>query len=651
MAEIDARGKSVTDINRQIRALAEQGEDIVLEYPDARHHLCVGVLTPVKLTIRGSTGYFCAGLCDGPTVEVDNNVGWAAADNLLSGTVIVGKNASAVPGMAMRGGTLVVRGDLGSRAGTIMKEGLLVAGGKANFMAGYMMLGGKLVICGDSGRGVGQNMIGGAIYVGGKIEGLGDDAMLTDISEEEVEEIRGIIDGYGIKGPAKWQKVISSQEHHRYQKYERSEGGEASERRPREMVSASANGLWDGSVRDDIFAKSQIGRYRVRGYGAFRHLPTFDDLAFRFDPEKLSSLHDLRERCNLKTKLGGKFGGKPLDLAMPIMIAPMSYGALSKNCKIAMAKASARVGTATATGEGGMMPEERAAAAQMIYQCLAGRYGFNPHDMNRADGIELYISQGAKPGLGGQLMAKKITPEIAAIRGIPMGIDLRSPSRHPDVLGADDLVIKIEEFREATDWRVPISLKIGAGRLREDIKIALKDKVDFVAIDGMQGGTGASSEAVTENVGIPSLAAIVQAIDGLAEIGRAGELQIVLMGGIRNGVDAAKAIALGADAVSMGTSIMIAAGCISCMRCHVGSCIRGIATQKQELVDRLDIDKTTNQIAGFLEASAAEIAAITLASGKSDVHDLGRDDLVALTEQAAEITGLPILARSAVNDE
>ena len=643
MAEIDARGKSVTDINRQIRTLAEQGEDIVLEYPDARHHLCVGVLCPVKLTIRGSTGYFCAGLCDGPTVEVENNVGWAAADNLLSGTVIVGKNASAVPGMAMRGGTLIVRGDIGSRAGTIMKEGLLVAGGKANFMAGYMMLGGRLVICGDSGPGVGQNMIGGAIYVGGEVESLGDGAARADVSAEENEDICSIIDAYGIKGPRKWKKIVSSQEHQRYAKYESSEGGQVSQRRPREIVSTSQNGLWNRAIRDDIFAKSQIGRYRVRGYGAFRKVPSFEDLTFKFDPEQLSSLHDVRKRCNLRTKLGGKFGGKPLDLAIPIMIAPMSYGALSKNCKIAMAQASTMAGIATATGEGGMMPEERAAAAQMIYQCLSGRYGFNPHDMNRADGIELYISQGAKPGLGGQLMAKKITPEIAAIRGIPVGIDLRSPSRHPDVLGADDLVIKIEEFREATDWRVPISLKIGAGRLREDIKIALKDKVDFVAIDGMQGGTGASSEVVTENVGIPSLAGIVQAIDGLAEIGRAGELQIVLMGGIRSGLDAAKAIALGADVVSMGTSIMIAAGCISCMRCHVGSCIRGIATQKQELVDRLDIEQTTRQIAGYLEAVALELAAITVACGKSDVHDLDKTDLLALTPQAAEITDLPLM--------
>jgi hypothetical protein len=215
----------------------------------------------------------------------------------------------------------------------------------------------------------------------------------------------------------------------------------------------------------------------VRGYGAFRELPTFDDIAFKFDPAALKSVSKLKESCNTRTLLGGKFGGKPLDLAIPVLIAPMSFGALSKNLKMALAKGSALAGTASNTGEGGMCPEERANADKLIYQCLSGRFGFNPHDMKKADAIELYISQGAKPGLGGQLMGKKITEEIARIRGIPKGIDLRSPSRHPDVMGADDLVIKIDEFREATDWRVPISLKLGAGRLKDDIKIALKDNV------------------------------------------------------------------------------------------------------------------------------------------------------------------------------
>ena len=221
----------------------------------------------------------------------------------------------------------------------------------------------------------------------------------------------------------------------------------------------------------------------------------------------------------MKTEVGGRSGANPLKLSMPVMIAPMSYGALSKSAKLALAIASRLSGISENTGEGGMSKEQRDEADQLIYQCLAGRLGWNIHDMQKANGLEIYISQGAKPGLGGQLMAKKVTPEIARIRGIPAGIDLRSPSRHPDVLGADDLVIKVEEFREATGYRVPVSVKLGAGRVRDDIKIAWKDGFDFVELDGMQGSTGAAGNEVLEFVGIPTLSAIQEARDALTEVG------------------------------------------------------------------------------------------------------------------------------------
>ena len=207
----------------------------------------------------------------------------------------------------------------------------------------------------------------------------------------------------------------------------------------------------------------------------------------------------------LKTEVGGLNGANPLKLSMPVMIAPMSYGALSASTKRAVGLASSLSGIAENTGEGGMSDAQRGAASQLIFQMLGGRLGWNIHDMNRADGLEIYISQGAKPGLGGQLMAKKVTPELARIRGIPHGIDLRSPSRHPDILGGDDLLIKVEEMREATGYRLPVSVKLGAGRVSDDVKIAVKDGFDFIELDGMQGSTGAGSAEVIDYVGVPTL--------------------------------------------------------------------------------------------------------------------------------------------------
>ncbi|MAE61795.1 MAG: FMN-binding glutamate synthase family protein [Planctomycetaceae bacterium] len=398
---------------------------------------------------------------------------------------------------------------------------------------------------------------------------------------------------------------------------------------------------WQRDVVKDIRTKADIGRYRVRGYGAFKQLPTFDDLTFSFDPAVLSKLGKIEGRVDLSTVLGGRYATHPIHNDIPISISAMSYGALSKATKISMGKASAMVGTSTNTGEGGMLPEERAAAKHMIYQITPGRFGFNIHDLRKADAVEFYISQGAKPGLGGQLMASKVTDHLAHIRGIPRGIDLRSPSRHPDILGADDLVIKIDEMREATDWRIPISLKMGAGHMRHDVKIAVKDMVDMVAIDGIQGGTGAAPEVVLENIGIPSLAAIVQAIDGVEEMGRRDDITLMLMGGIKDGVDAAKALALGADAVAIGTAAILAGTCIACVQCHSNKCPTGITTHNDGLESRYNIDRNAEWIATFLHNMAMEVAAITLAAGKDNCHDLNRDDLRALNPEASAITGVP----------
>jgi glutamate synthase domain-containing protein 2 len=407
------------------------------------------------------------------------------------------------------------------------------------------------------------------------------------------------------------------------------------------FVSSGDNGYWNAKVQEDIHVKAQIGRYRIRGYGAARAFPHISDLAFRRDLTAVPADAGVVDRVNLKTTIGGRSGARPLELSMPIMIAPMSYGALSKSAKLSLAIASRLSDTSENTGEGGMTNEQRAEAKRLIYQCLAGRLGWNIHDMRRADALEIYISQGAKPGLGGQLMAKKVTAEIARIRGIPAGIDLRSPSRHPDVLGADDLVIKVEEFREATSYRIPISVKLGAGRVRDDIKIAFKDGFDFVELDGMQGSTGAAGHEVLEYVGIPTLSAIQEAMDALAEVKGGMDMSVVLMGGIKDGVDAAKAIALGARAIAVGTSAIIAGGCIACLQCHVGQCVVGIATQDPVHERRYNVPVEGQNIHRFLECLRWQVAAITHAHGYKDVHELSRDDLVALTPEAARITRLP----------
>lgn len=635
MVTIDLSRLSVRDGNVALRAAAERGEDIEIVNPDARHHIGVGLVAPVTVRIRGSAGYFCAGLSHGARFEIESNTGWGVGDNMYDGSVVVGGNAGAIAGVGLRGGEVVVKGNLGSRAGQVMKAGTLLCCGNASFLAGYMMYGGRIIILGDSGDRVGEDMTGGEIFVGGKVERLGSDAKIVDATPDDEASIQQFLARYGVTFSGRFTKIVNAGAKLRYS------GNEPVSRPLPHTVFSEGDLYWNAKVAEDIHAKSLIGRYRIRGYGAAKPLPHFGDIALRLDPARVTAASDAVSRVNLRTRLGDRHGAVPLELSMPVMISPMSYGALSKSTKTAMARASRLAGIVENTGEGGMLPEQRAEAKQLIYQCLSGRLGWNIHDMRKADAIEIYISQGAKPGLGGQLMAKKVTAELAAIRGIPVGIDLRSPSRHPDIMGADDLVIKVEEFREATGYRKPISIKMGAGRVRDDIKIAYKDGFDFVELDGLQGSTGAASTEVLENVGIPTIAALQEALDGLKDIDAKGDMPIVLMGGIKDGVDAVKALALGASAVGMATAALIAGGCISCMQCHVGNCVVGIATQDPEHEARYKVETQANAIARFFEVVRWQIATLTLALGHTDFRQLSRDDLVALTPEAAAITGLP----------
>lgn len=416
----------------------------------------------------------------------------------------------------------------------------------------------------------------------------------------------------------------------------------------------------------DIQAKAELGRYRIRGFGTLRERrwATFDDLTFVPSTLTRIPLEGYRERCSARTVLGTRFAEKPIELDVPVMVTGMSWGALSLNAKVALARGAAQVGSSNTTGDGGMLMEEREHSRTLIYEVLPSRYGMNVHHLRMADGIELTIGQGAKPGTGGLLLGTKVSPTIAGQRDLPVGVDQRSPARHPDFLGPDDMKIKIEELREATEWKVPIFVKMGASRVFDDVKLAAKAGADVVVVDGMEGGTGASAEICQEHTGIPTLAAVCEARAALQDVGLYGTVQLIIAGGIRSGVDAAKAMALGADAVYVGTSALIALNCNRdlyredyerigaapgrCHHCHTGLCPVGITTQVPELMERLDVEEAAARVANFFRAMTSEIQILARACGKSDVHHLEPEDLRALTLEASMITGVPLAGTNRV---
>src|SRR5436190_3055506 len=424
---------------------------------------------------------------------------------------------------------------------------------------------------------------------------------------------------------------------------------------------------YDRRVIDYIQRASATGLYEIRGLGAKRHLPSFDDLVFLGASLSRYPLEGYREKCSTRTVLGTRFATKPIELATPITIAGMSFGALSARVKEALGRAATALGTSTTTGDGGMTREERESSKTLVYQCLPSRYGFNPDDVRRADAIEIVIGQGAKPGGGGMLLGQKINPRVAGMRHLPEGIDQRAASRHPDWTGPDDLVIKIQELREITDWEKPIYVKIGATRTFNDVNLAAIAGADVVVVDGMQGGTAATQTVFIENVGVPTLAAVRQAVDALEDLNMRGTVQLIVSGGIRTGADVAKALAMGADAVSIGQGILMALGCNSesyiqdgehhsavedyqrlgtapgyCHHCHTGKCPVGVTTQDPVLERRLEPAVGARRVRNYLKTMNMELTTIARACGKQNVHHLEREDLVALTVEAAAMAGVPL---------
>ena len=415
---------------------------------------------------------------------------------------------------------------------------------------------------------------------------------------------------------------------------------------------------FDAYTNSEIRRAAETGIYDIRGGGSKRNLPNFDDLLFLGASISRYPLEGYRESCNTKVILGDRFSSNPLNLEIPITIAGMSFGALSAQAKEALGRGASLVGTSTTTGDGGMTKEERGHSKQLVYQLLPSRYGMNPDDLRKADAIEIVVGQGAKPGGGGMLLGQKINDRVAEMRTLPKGIDQRSPCRHPDWTGPDDMEIKILELREITGWKVPIFVKVAGSRPYYDVALAAKSGADVVVVDGMQGGTAATQEVFIENVGIPTLACVRPAVRALQELGLHRKVQLIVSGGIRNGADVAKALALGADAVSIGSAALIALGdndpryqkdyeklgttAGSFDDWHEGLDPAGITTQDKKLAKRLDPKLGGRRLANYLNVMTMEAQTIARACGKNDLRNLEPEDLCALTVESAAMAGVQL---------
>jgi len=411
-------------------------------------------------------------------------------------------------------------------------------------------------------------------------------------------------------------------------------------------------------VNAEIRRAAETGIYDIRGGGAKRRVPHFDDLLFLGASVSRYPLEGYREKCDTSVTLGTRFAKYPIELDTPVTIAGMSFGSLSGPAKEALGRGASAAGTSTTTGDGGMTEEERGHSTKLVYQYLPSRYGMNPDDLRRADAIEVVIGQGAKPGGGGMLLGQKISDRVADMRDLPKGIDQRSACRHPDWTGPDDLEIKILELREITGWRIPIYVKIGGTRPYFDTTLAVKAGADVVVLDGMQGGTAATQDVFIEHVGLPTLACIHPAVQALQDLGLHREVQLIVSGGVRTGADVAKAMALGADAVAIGTAALVALGdndpkweaeyqklgttAGAYDDWHEGQDPAGITTQDPKLMARFDPLEGGRRLRNYLKVLTLEAQTIARACGHNHLHNLEPEDLCAVTLEAAAMARVPL---------
>lgn len=337
------------------------------------------------------------------------------------------------------------------------------------------------------------------------------------------------------------------------------------------------------------------------------------------------------------TTVIGKNAKRPMILTGPVYISHMSFGALSAEIKVALAKGSAMAGTAMCSGEGGILPEEKKNAYKYIFEYIPNKYSVTDENLRTSDAIEIKIGQGTKPGMGGHLPGEKVTDQIAALRGKKPGEDVQSPSKFPEINNKEDLKNMVSMLRERSDGR-PIGIKIAAGRIERDLEYCVYAEPDFITIDGRGGATGSSPFLLREATSVPTVYALYRARKYLDSIH--SDISLVITGGLRVSADFAKAIAMGADAVAVASSALIAAACQQYRICGSGNCPVGIATQNPELRERLKVDLSAQRVANFLNVSFKELETFARITGHRNLHDLSVEDLVTINREISEFTNI-----------
>ena len=399
----------------------------------------------------------------------------------------------------------------------------------------------------------------------------------------------------------------------------------------------------------DITNMADQGKSLLCSMGSLKHMPfSLDDL--HFVPAQISKIPlNTDEKVNTEVAIGPQ-AKNPLQVSSPIMISGMAYGAVSKNVRLVLAKVASNLQIGLNAGEDVVLAEElETASKQLVVQYPVWRFGITEDILKKASAVEIRFGQGAFPGWESLLPASKVSVEVAKLMGHKEGEDVHSPAHHQDITNPVELKEKISWLKELTGGK-PVGAKIGCGDVEGDVEVLAEAGADFIALDGFGGGTGATEFFVRENVGVPIIAALPRADKHLKKIGKRNQLSLIAGGGLRTSADFAKCLALGADAIYIGTAALIAINCQQYRICHTGQCPMGVTTNDPVLLQQLDVNEGVRKLTNFLNVSNLEVANLARIVGKDDVGKLGLEDLVALTKDLAEVTGVKWLSGQRVSE-
>jgi glutamate synthase domain-containing protein 2 len=578
------------DINIAIKDQLEKSKKVKISGLSGQDSIAVGLEKEIDISVKGTAGDFFGALNKGTIITLTGNARRFLGDTIHSGGIIVNGNVRRGAGLSMQGGIIIIRGEVDGDIGQLNKAGTIIVSENAGDDVGAYMYGGEVIVAGDTGKNLGNWMIGGAIYIGGEIESMGNNAKIVDIENTEIDKLNTDLPGL-------------------------------------ETVSEQAN--------------------------TYNKFPTLNDLVIITPHIKPPLAVDfIREDIQTEVTIGTDKVINPLTLNIPVFISPPAYGEVGLSTRMAVAYGAALTGTATTVSEGGSFQDELDIRAKhggkLIVQWTPGRFGMDVSHLKDSDAIEIKLGGFKSTRLPDILPAIKNTPEVAEARKVPENIDLVSPVRHLDLDRPPDLKKHIGLLREITDYKVPIIVRIGAGSVYEDTRLAIRAGADAVAIEISERNIKTKRNGLTvqilNNVNLPDIASFALARKAIESIppSQKRKVKILAIGNFGTGADIFKALALGADAVGIDTPALISIGCTECGKCDTNVCEAGIATLNPGLEIKLDWIEAGKKLMGFVDQIINELKVFTGITGNQETGKIDLDDLSALSYDTAAISGVKL---------